>query len=375
MRTSIDFARGLRLIHGRIGSIGGVLLLALIVTCAVVAPAGATSPPKYTLSITEGETTQPEHSVIATSGHVDPEASVAVSIIRGGIEVSRSSGDDGYAWMPSIPAPGDVVNLESPTGLNGHPGGSIVGSFVYDGRPSMDPTVCAGSVNFSGQRSTGQTIQGGNFLDVPGAYGGFERWNAVQAQITLLSGSTFGGGFLSPLAFGETVWASESLETPLAGGAVFTYESENVRPVGACPVPPAPPPPPPPPALQGSILKLARTTIHRLLKSGWLDQVTINQPGTVVQDLYLQGGALPAYAAGRKGGRHHHRHKPPALLLARGTATAKSAGTVTVLMRLTAKGRRLLEHSSHVRAVLVTTLRSASGAKLNLERRSVTLHR
>jgi hypothetical protein len=376
MRTSIDFVRGLRAIHGRIGLAAGTLFLALIATWSVVAPAGATSPPKYTLSITEGETTQPEHSVIATSGHVDPEASVAVSIIRGGIEVSRSSGDDGYAWMPSIPAPGDVVSLESPTGPNGHPGGQIVGSFVYDGRPSMDPTVCAGSVNFSGQRSVGQTIQGGYFLDVPGPYGNFERWNAAPAQITLLSGSTFGGSFLTSLAFGETVWASESLETPLAGGAVFAYESENVRPVGACPPPPPPPPSPPaPPALEGSILELARTTIHKLLKSGWLDQVTINQPGTVVQDLYLQGGALPAYAAGRKGGRHHHKRKPPALLLARGTATAKSAGTVTVLMRLTAKGRRLLMHSSHVRAVLVTTLHSASGAKLNLARRTVTLHR
>lgn len=376
MRTSIDFVLRLRAIHGQFGSTGGVLLLALIVTCAVAAPAGATSPPKYTLSITEGETTQPEHSVIATSGHVDPEASVAVSIIRGGIEVSRSSGDDGYAWMPSIPAPGDVVNLESPTGPNGHPGGRIVGSFVYDGRPSMDPTVCAGSVNFSGQRSTGQTIQGGNFLDVPGPYGGFERWNAIPAQITLLSGSTFGGGFLTSLAFGETVWASESLETPLAGGAVFTYESENLRPVGACPPPPPPPPSPPaPPALEGSTLKLGKTTIHKLLKSGWVDQVTINQPGTVTVNLYLQGGALPAFASSAGRSRHHHKRKPPALLLARGTASAKSAGTVNVLIRVTPRGRRLLSHGRNVRAVLITTLRSTSGAKLNLERRSVTLHR
>jgi hypothetical protein len=380
MRTSIDFVRGLRAIHGRIGLTGGALLLALFVTWAVVAPAGATSPPSptYTLSITEGETTQPEHSIISTRGEVGPEepdASVAVSIIRGGIEVSRSSGDHGYAGMSSIPAPGDVVNLESPTGPKGHPGGRIVGSFVYDSLPSMDPTVCAGSVNFSGQRSTGQTIQGGNFLDVPGPYGNFERWNALQAQITLLSGSTFGGSFLTPLAFGETVWASESLETRLAGGAVFIYESENVRPVGACPPPPPPPPSPPaPPALEGSILKLAWTTIHRLLKSGWVDQVTINQPGTVVQDLYLQDGKLPAFASSKKG-RHHGRKIPPARLVARGSTTAKAPGTVNVLIRVTAKGRRLLRHRSQVRLVLVTTLRSNTGAKLNLPRGTVTLHR
>ena len=79
----------------------------------------------------------------------------------------------------------------------------------------------------------------------------------------------------------------ESVEKPLAGGATFTYTSENDRPVGACPVPPPPPAPPAIPALQGSIFKLAHITIHKLLKSGWLDQVSINQPGTV-NDLMTQ---------------------------------------------------------------------------------------
>ncbi len=121
MRTSIDFARGLRGIDGRIGSTRGALPLTLVViavaaaVAVAAAPAGArSSSPKYTLSITEGETTQPEHSIISTVGRVESEeeqhASVAVSIIRGGLEVSRSSGDDGYAGMSSIPAPGDVVN-------------------------------------------------------------------------------------------------------------------------------------------------------------------------------------------------------------------------------------------------------------------------
>jgi hypothetical protein len=380
MRTSIDFVRGLRADHRLSGLPVGALLLALIVTGAAAAPAGArSSSPRYTLSVTEGETTQPEDSIIATRGEVDSEeaeeTSVAVSIIRGGIEVSRSNGDHGYAGMSSIPAPGDVVNLESPTGPNGHPGGRIVGSFVYDGLPSIDPTVCAGSVNFSGRRSAGQTIEGGNFLDVPGPYGEFKHWNAAQAQITLLSGSTFGGSFVNPLAFGETVSAKESLETPLAGGAVFIYESTNERPVGACPPPPPPPPAPPaPPALQGSILKFTGTTIHKLLKSGWLDHVTINQPGTVVQDLYLQDGKLPAFAASKKG-KHRARKVPLAQLVARGSVTAKVPGTVNVLIRVTAKGRHLLSHRSKARLVLVTTLHSNTGAKLNLARRTVTLRR
>ena len=383
MRAGRTFVSGLGAARKRVGAVARALCLALLLcagtVCAGAPPASAWATnhgPEYSLKIVEGETTQPEHRIIETSGSVEPEeASVAVSIVRGGIEVSRSSGKGG-AWMASIPAPGDVVNLESPTGPNGHPGGKIVGSFVYDGLPSIDPTVCAGSANFSGQRSTGQTVQGGYFSDVVGPYGNFERGNAAQAQITLLSGSAFAGSFLSPLAFGQTVWASESLETPLAGGAVFTYESVNERPVGACPVPPPPPsPPPPPPALLGSILKLARTTIHRLLASGWLTQVTINQPGTVTEDLYLQGGTLPAFASSVGRSRHHHKRKPPALLLAHGSATAKSAGTVNVLIYVTAKGRKVLRHARQVKAVLITTLRSTSGAKLNLERRTVSLHR
>jgi hypothetical protein len=357
---------------------GFVSCLALLALGVGAGPVWATppSPPKYTLSITEGETTQPEDSIIGTSGSVHPSASVAVSIIRGGIEVSRASGEEGYAGMASIPAPGDVVNLESPTGPHGYPGGKIVGSFVYDGLPSIDPTVCAGSANFSGQRSTGQTVQGGYFSDLARPYHRFERKNSGQAQITLLSGSAFGGGFLAPLAFGETVWASESLETPLEGGAIFTYESENERPVGACPAPPPPPPPlPPPPALQGSIFKFARTTIHKFLKSGLLDEVTINQPGTVIQDLYLQDGKLPAFAAASKKGKHHPRKVPPAQLVGRGSTTATSPGTVSVLIHVTGKGRHLLSHRKQVQLVLVTTLRSTSGAKLNLARRTVTLKR
>ena len=37
-----------------------------------------------------------------------------------------------------------MVTLESPVG-------TTIGSVVYDGLPSIDPTVCAGSTNFSGR--------------------------------------------------------------------------------------------------------------------------------------------------------------------------------------------------------------------------------
>jgi hypothetical protein len=332
---------------------------------ATPAVADAAHAPEYSLSIVEGADTQPEDQILHVSGSVHPHAQIAVSITHNGL-VNRDTGDDGGAWLSQVPQVGDVVTLESPVGV---PRGAV----VYDGLPSLDPTVCAGSTNFSGQRSAGETVEGGYYTVVPHpSY--YARRGGGLAQVQLLSGPTFQGGFLAPLAGGETVFAVESLISPLAGGATFAYSSENDRPVGACPVPPPPPPPPPPLALAGSLLKLVRTSIHRLLHSGWSTHVTINQPGTIVEDLYLQhSGSVPAFAATST--RKHSHRKPPALLLARGTATARTAGTVTVVMHLTSQGRRLLRHAHSVKVMLITTLRAHSGAKLTLERHSLTLHR
>ena len=348
----------------RIGVSAGIAVLA---TCVLAAPASARSgPPVYTLKISEGETTIPEDSIVSTSGSVEPGGPVQVSIVRGGTVVAREHGNPS-AWISQVPQAGDTVNLEAPAG-------TIVGSVVYDGLPSMDPTVCAGSTNFSGQNTLGETVKGKavSLAVQIEKYGSSVVESSFQhAQVTMLSGTTFGGSFLAPLALGQTVTAIESLETPLAGGAIFDYVSENSRPVGGCPpVVVPPPPPPPPPALQGTLLELPHFTILSLLKSGWHDHVTINQPGTVTQDLYLEGGTLPAFAASSG----HHKKPHPALLVAHGALVASSAGTVTLRLKLTAKGRRKLESLKNARLVLITTLRSSSGAKLNLARRTVLLH-
>jgi hypothetical protein len=352
-------------------------LLALGVGGVLAGPAAAWEEPKapeYSISVVEGESTHPLESILSTSGSVrlphSQEVEVALRIVRNGLAVGEETGSE-HVWLSQVPQVGDVVELEAPAGS-----GSIVGSIVYDGLPSMDPTVCAGSTNFSGQRSSNEEVEGSFYTVVTHpTYTAHRRGG--EAQIASLSGSSFAGNFLTPLALGETVRAVEHLKTSLAGGATFTYSSENDRPVGACPVPPVPPPPPPVPALQGSIFKLARTTILKLLRSGWLDQVTINQPGTVTQDLYRVGGAVPAYASAAHGqsAHRHKKHRPPAVLLARGSASAAAAGKVNVMLHATAKGRRALRHSHRVRAELITTLKAASGAKLNLETRTVTLDR
>ena len=361
-----------------LGRASCVALLALGVGLALPGVAGAWNEPKapvYSLSIVEGETTDPAHSILSTSGSVfiphAKEVQVKLRITEpDGLTVAENTnegeGPEEGVWLGNqVPQVGDPVYLESPAG-------HVVGSEVYDGLPSIDPTVCVGSTNFSGQRSSPEDVVKGSYetLVVHPSY--IAHRFGGDAQVPTQSGTSFSGSFLKPLAIGETVSAVESVEKPLEGGAMFTYTSETQRPVGACPVPPAPPPPPPPPALQGSIFKLVGTTIKRLLKSGWADQVTINQPGTVTQDLYQVGGTVPAFASAHRKGR---RHKPPALLLAHGSASAAAAGTVTVRLRVTARGRHALGHSHKVRAVLVTTLKAGSGAKLNLQTRTVTLDR
>jgi hypothetical protein len=355
-------------------SCAGLLVIGVGVTLPGVAGAwNEPKAPEYSIAIVEGETTVPSHSILSTSGSVNlPHTSkvqVALRITEpSGVTVAENTGSEGGVWLGQVvPQIGDYVYLESPTG-------HVLESVKYDGLPSMDPTVCAGSTDFSGQRSENQEIEGSAFTLVVHPSYVAERLGGV-AQITSLSGSSFAGDFLQPLQLGETVQAKEHLTTALGDGATFTYTSENDRPVGACPpAPPPPPPPPPPPALHGSIFKLVGTTIRKLLKSGWTDQVTINQAGTVTQDLYQVGGAVPASASAHRRG-HGHKRKPPALLLARGAASAVTAGTVSVTLHVTAKGRHTLSHSHKVRAVLVTTLKTGSGAKLNLQTRTVTLDR
>ncbi len=272
----------------------------LLAAAIIASPAAATSGhgPRYSLTILEGATTLPEYEqASSTSAGVSPSAEVLLSIIRNGTTLYRDVGQNGGAWLSQVPAVGDEVTVESPKG-------TVVARTVYDGLPTMDPTVCAGSTNFSGQNSPGNIVEGKYFAKVlvhPYHHGIEVHQTAFgEAQVKTLSGTSFGGSFLVPLALGEDVEAIESLKTPLAGEATYTYTSEVERPVGACPAPPPVFNPPPPPALQGRIAKLLRTTIHRLLKLGARDQVTINQARDGDPGPLPRGRQTPGIRRGRE---------------------------------------------------------------------------
>jgi hypothetical protein len=350
----------------------GAVLSALVWVCAGASPAAAWSDShgtQYTLEVSEGETTLPEYESVAhTVAKVEPRASVAVAIVRNGTTVYKETGDSGYASVPQVPQPGDTVVLESPIG-------HVIGSNVYDGMPTIDPSTCVGSTTFEGENTSGFTVEGSyiTYTLVSAKHHDIKTSGFGQAQVKTLTGTSFGGSFLAPIASGATVNVKESLKTPLAGEATYTYISERTEPANkTCPTPPPPPPPPPlVTPLAGALVSLGHSKIHIVLKSGYRDHVRINQAGTITQDLYLRGGKLPAAAATA----HEHHKAPPALLLARGTATAGGPGTFGVVLKLTAAGRRRLEHSGHVSAILLTTLRTKNGQLATLSPKSLTLHR
>jgi hypothetical protein len=346
----------------------GLLAAALLVLCTI-APASAwanSHGTQYTLEVTEGENTIPQYeSVAGTVAKVEPNASIAVSIVRNGTTVYKSEGY-GWAGVPQVPQPGETVVLESPVG-------HVVGSDVYDGLPTIDPSTCVGSTNFEGENTSGFTVEGSyiTYTLLSARKHEVKRSGFGEAQVKTLTGTSFGGSFLAPIAAGATVMVTESLKSALAGEATYTYISERVEPANAtCPAPPAPPPAPPlVTPLHGALAGLGHSKIKLLLKSGYRDHVSINQAGTVTQELFLRGGKLPATAAG------HHKKKPPALLLARGAAKAGAAGTVGVVLKLTAAGRRKLESAGSLNAILLTTLRTANGQIDTLAPKSLTLHR
>ncbi|MGA7705413.1 MAG: hypothetical protein WB998_11015 [Solirubrobacteraceae bacterium] len=333
-------------------------------TGALIHPAGAWAhkAPEYSLSVVEGADTQPQDTIEHVSAGANDNAEVTVSLTHNGLVVAQDTGEGG-AWLSQVPQVGDVLTFASP---------GFTTAVTYDGLPTIDPTVCAGSNNFSGQRTLGYTVEGGYYTVTPARRHIYHSQDTL-AQIQVLSGAAFGGSFLNPLLSGETVYAVESLTSSLPGGATFTYSSENDRPVGGCPPPPPPPPPPTPLALSGAFSKFTRISISKLLRHGWSTHVTINQPGTIVENLYEQHGFVPAFASSAKHTRIHKEPRSP--LLARGTATAGAAGTVTVTIHPTSLGRRLLKHRHSIHVVLVTTLTANSGAKLALARRPLTLHR
>jgi len=339
-----------------------LLLAAVGLLALILAPGASAAAPQYELYVSSGASTRgPLNYTYAWAENVPGNQQLSLSILRAGSVVASQAGA-GYAELTQAPSVGDTVVLQDPVG-------TTVASVVYDGLPSIDPSVCVGAASISGQRTGAAAVTAGAYLATGGGpYG--EGNGYLTAQISTLSGSSYAGSFATALTSAHTVWANEMLQSSAPGG-LLTYNSTTSRPVGACPTPAPPPPPAPKPpaakvaALSGKILALTGATLAKLLHSGWTIPLQVSQPGTVTMDLFMEGGRLPAKAS---------KKKHAAVLLARGQAVAKAPGKVTLHLRITPSGRHRLRHAKKVHVVLLTTLHGTTGT-LNLGRRKLTLHR
>ncbi len=209
-------------------------LLAVPALALVAFPASARAwSSGYELRIKEGESTLPEHEAVAATSATDPEGSrteVVLSIVRAGTTVYRAIGEGG-AWLQQVPQLGETVDFESPAG-------TPIASVVYDGKPTLASSVCAGSSEFSGEDSGGDTVEGFYSRyqlrrDPYGRVNGTERTQFGQAQVKTLSGSSFGGNFLQALELGQDVTAVESIETLLGNGSTYTSRANSSAPSAA----------------------------------------------------------------------------------------------------------------------------------------------
>jgi len=160
--------------------------------------------------------------------------------------------------------------------------------------------------------------------------------------------------------------------------------TEHITSAPAPPKPPASPAaslplPPPAPPFQGTLSAVSlRLGIRDLLRGAFSDSVTLTGSGSVTQDLFAEGGVLPATAT-RVSAAGHKKSKrlQSALLLAKGSARTTAAGTVKVTLRPTTAGKKALKttHRS-LRAVLITSVKdSRTGRVTNLPPQKLTLRR
>ncbi|WP_196809081.1 hypothetical protein [Conexibacter woesei] len=282
---------------------------------------------------------------------------LTLDVQRGGVSAGSASGV-GYAALPSLAlVAGDVVTLTDVDTTEGH-------SFAYTGAPALAlDGLCGGK--FTGVRDEGASVSVS-----AGSSGGGAVAGAVVASGP---GTSFAGGFTTPLSGGWTLKASQTVAADPAftvfadvSAAVTDCPPAVVAPAAPAPVvtpapapAPAPAAPAPAPAVARDLvaptgtLKLKTLNAYRALLGGtFADAVTTTEPGTVAQTLY----------AGR-------------VVVATGRAKLARAGSAKVVVKLTRSGRSHLRSHRATPLRLVTTLTDTSGNARVLTPKHFTIRR
>ncbi|WP_272473585.1 hypothetical protein [Baekduia alba] len=301
----------------------------------------------------------------AVTGHVEGYAVVGVSsvadtfqldVLRGGATAATGTGVGYVQLAPFTMQAGDQLVLTDLDANESH-------SATYTGAPGFDAGVCGAAATFSGVRDDAAAVS----VTAALSYGAHDPRNEALAAVKLSGpGTTFAGTFAKALSSAWTVTASQTRPID-AVGTGFSVFSDVTRPVGDCPpadpapapaAAPAPAPAPAPAVVPApapakdlvapvaALLKLRLATAWRALVAGtFSDAVTITEPGTVTQTLYLDDGAKAAKAT----------------VLGRGRAVVGQAGKVTVKLKLSRQGRSHVKARKAVKVKLVTTVTDQAG--------------
>ncbi|MBJ7331653.1 MAG: hypothetical protein JHC95_17290 [Solirubrobacteraceae bacterium] len=286
--------------------------------------------------------------------------------LRGGVEIAAQTRTSQTGGSVSVKS-GDVFNVLDTTT------GDTILSYTYDGRPSLDATTCVGQTAFSGQRTGDSEI----WLQETGSLSEYMKGTYQNGKLGTSGTGTFSGQFPRALTAGRFLLMVQTLRVTDTTGANAWIEIYSSSAVAACPVPPvdAPKPTPAPDTTKptvgkavlpkGNALKLANFLIK-----GFSTTVTINEPGTVTQQLFLNNGAkLTAKTAAKS------KKKAKPVLLAKGSTVSKVAGKVKVKIKATKAGKKAIKGKRTVKAILVTTVKDLAGntstpsqAKLTLKK-------
>ncbi|MBI5106939.1 MAG: hypothetical protein HZB46_18485, partial [Solirubrobacterales bacterium] len=215
-----------------------------------------------------------------------------LDVVRAGSVVATSTGHEWGTWVETLVQPGDELVY---TDLDSGQAQQV----TVTGRPAFDASVCGTPGSVSGTRDPDGAVDLGAYLYF-GPYG--SRNDYLEGAVTTLSGEQFAGSYPKVLAPEWRVHVTQTRKLP--GDVVFTTSTS--RKVGACAPPaaapavvPVPAPAPKPPVDTGrpagklDVPKavFAPAAAFRALSAGvFTTTVTVDEPGTVTQTLYLDNG-------------------------------------------------------------------------------------
>ena len=109
--------------------------------------------------------------------------------------------------------------------------------------------------------------------------------------------------------------------------------------------------------------RAGKRTLRAFLRKGLTTVVSVDQAGKILSNLFLGNGKLPGHAS---------KKKRKATLIGRGTATARKAGTVKLVIRPT-KAAKQIRRKRLAKVALLTTLQNNSRQSTTLPPKKLTL--